>query len=81
MEPSLYLLPTDESDLGKSFKKLISEIFIKYNGCLIEKVGKEFKALGKFYKCEQEAKEAIDKMSYLVLEVISGTLKKGKKKG
>lgn len=47
-------------DLGHSFDKLMAHVFIKYEGCLIEKTGSGFIALKKPYKTLEEAKTAID---------------------
>lgn len=47
-------------NLGQSFDKLVSHVFIKYSGCLIEKTGSGFIALKKQYPSLDEAKKAID---------------------
>ena len=50
-----------KTDLQKSFRKLIDETFIRYNGCLIERTGETYRSGRHTYSSLQEAKEAIDK--------------------
>lgn len=44
----------------ETLNKVVYDSFVKYNGCLIEIVGKEFKVGNKFYKSLEEAKKSID---------------------
>lgn len=48
------------SGIIDSLDMLISNTFIRYRGCLIEKIGNKYKALGIECKSEDEAKIIID---------------------
>lgn len=48
-------------DLGRAFKTLIDDTFIKYSGCIIEKSEGQFKVGERTYPTLEDAKYGIDK--------------------
>lgn len=55
-----------DTNIGRSFDKLVSHVFIKYSGCLIERTCEGYKAFGETYPTIEEAKKAIDER-YILL--------------
>lgn len=49
-----------KGDIGKSFAKLVDDIYVKYKGCLINKELTGFSWAGKYFSTLEEAQAEID---------------------